>query len=206
MKRALILLFLFAPAAITGISIWAVRSTRAAAAHVQSDTRASSHLVIPKGTNIRVKLMQSISHATKPGVLIQAVTDEPVFIGGQLAIPANTRAALHIGDIQKPHDGLAEATVQLRELNFSDQTVAVHTEPVVATLPRESDLDLMSRAAGGMLGGAVGAAGGAAVRGDPRAGAGTVAGLAAGQEGGESSSGLLHFQLVEPVDLTGIRW
>jgi hypothetical protein len=194
------------PAAVTGISIWAVRSSRAAAAHMQNEARLPGRIVVPKGTSIRIKLLQGISRATKPGDMIQGVTLESVFINGQLAIPANTRASMHIGNIEKLPDDLAQTTVQLQELTFKDQTVAVHTEPVVATLERISDLDLMSQAAGGLLGGAIGAAGGAAVRGDPRIGAGTVGEMAAGQEGGENSEGLLRFQIVEAVDLTGIAW
>lgn len=194
------------PAAATGISIWAVRSSRAAAAHMRNETGSLGRIVVPKGTYIRIKLLQGISRATKPGDMIQGVTLEPVLVDGRMAIPAKTRASIHVGNIEGLQDGLAQASVQLQELTFTEQTIAVHTAPFVAALERISDLDLMSRAAGGMLGGAIGAAGGAAVRGDPRAGAGTVAGMAAGQEGGEDSAGLLRFQIVEPLDLTGIAW
>jgi hypothetical protein len=205
MKRALILLCLFMPAAATGISVWAVRS-RAAATRMRNEASSPGRIVVPKGTYVRVKLLQGISAATKPGDMLQGVTLDPVLIDGRMVIPANTRAAMHVGDIQKRRGGLAEATVQLRELSFTDRTVAVHTAPVVATLERISDIDLMSRAAGGLLGGAIGAAGGAALHGDPSVVAGGVGGMTAGQEGGEDSAGLLRFQLVETVDLTGIAW
>ena len=96
--------------------------------------------------------------------------------------------------------------MQLSEFLFKDRDVPVRTAPITARLDRLSDLDLMSRAAGGLIGGALGAAGSASVHSNPDVGAAALGGLAAGANSGTGNDKVLSFQIQGPLDLTGIRW
>jgi hypothetical protein len=204
MKRALMLIYIFGPAIAIFLSVHIVRSIHASSFPAEEST--SGRLVVPPGTEVRIRLLQGISPETQAGEDLQGVTAEACFSGTQLLIPENTRALVQVQDIHTGHPEAATVTVQLTEFLFKDRDVPVRTAPITARLDRLSDLDLMSRAAGGLIGGAVGAASSAAVHGNPDVGAAAIGGLAAGAISEPGNDKVLSFQIQGPLDLTGIRW
>jgi hypothetical protein len=64
----------------------------------------------------------------------------------------------------------------------------------------------MKRAASGLNGGAIGASTRGVVKNDPRLGAAALAGIAAGTGPEDNGDTTLVFQIIDPIDLTGIRW
>src|SRR5262249_3421683 len=124
----------------------------------------------------------------------------------QILIPEDTRALVEVLDLHKEKPEAATVTMQLDELIFKDRNVHVRSSPITARLDRLTDLDLATKAAGGLIGGAVGAAGSAAARAHPDVGATAIGGLAAGAPNAPDQEKVLVFRVVEPIDLTGIRW
>jgi len=203
MKRVLLLIYIFGPAIAIFLSVHIVRAIHASSFPVESN---SGRLVVPPGTVVRVRLLQAISSETRAGDDLQGVTAEACFSGTQLLIPENTRALVQVQDIHKGNPEGANVTMQLSEFLFRYRDVPVRTAPITARLDRLSDLDLMSRAAGGLIGGAVGAASSASVHGNPDLGATAIGGLAAGANSEPGNDKVISFQIQGPLDLTGIRW
>ena len=204
MKRVLILACVFGPAIVILLSVWVARSTRAASVHPSKEA-TSGHVVLPAGSELRVRLVQGVTAGTKIGENLQALT-EATFEAQNMLIPQDTRALVEVLHIHKEKPEIANVTMQLHELIFKDRDMPVHSAPITAKLDRLTDLDLMSRAAGGLIGGAVGAAGSAAARRNPEVGATAIGGLAAGATSLPDQEKVLSFQVLEPIDLTGIRW
>jgi hypothetical protein len=203
MKRVLILVSIFGPALIISLSIWVARTPQA----VHAQERASSgQVVVPAGTEIWVRLVQGVTAGTRIGENIQALTAEPTFQHKQMLIPADTRALVEVLGLHKEKPEAASVTMQLNELIFKDRDVFVRSAPITAKLDRLTDLDLLSRAAGGLIGGAVGAAGSAALPTNPDVGATAIGGLAAGAPSQPNQEKVLVFRVLEPINLTGIRW
>src|SRR5262245_5297146 len=75
MKRVFMLASIFGPAVvIISLSIWAARSARAV--HAQ-EPMSSGQVVVPSGTEIRVRLVQGVTAGTRIGENLQALT-EPI--------------------------------------------------------------------------------------------------------------------------------
>jgi hypothetical protein len=200
MKRVLILACIFGPALVISLSVWVVRSTRYA-----QEPIGSRQVVLPAGTEIRIRLVQGVTAGTRVGDNLQALT-EATFESGRMRIPKDTRALVEVLYVHKEKPEVANVTMMLNELIFKDRDVPVRSAPITAKLDRLTDLDLVSRAAGGLIGGAVGAAGSAAVRTNPEVGATAIGALAAGGTREIDQEKVLSFQILEPIDLTGIRW
>jgi len=198
------LVCVFGPAIVILLSVWVARATRAASVH-PSKQASSGHVVLPAGTEIRVRLVQGVTVGTRTGENLQALT-EATLEGQNMLIPRDTRALVEVLDIHKEKPELANVTMRLHQLIFKDHDVPVRCAPITAKLDRLTDLDLVSRAAGGLIGGAVGAAGSAAVRSNPEVGASAIGGLAAGATSLPDEEKVLSFQVLDPIDLTGIRW
>jgi hypothetical protein len=203
MRRVLLLVAIFGPAIIILLSVWVTRATRASSVH---EGTSSGQIVVPAGTTIRIRLVQGVTAGTQIGENLQGLTAGATLQGTQMIIPEATRALVEVMDIHKENPEAASVTMQLNELMFKDRDMPVHSAPITAKLDRLTDLGLMSRAAGGLIGGAVGAAGSAAVRGNPQVGATAIGGLAAGGTGDPNQEKILSFQILQPIDLTGIRW
>jgi hypothetical protein len=163
-------------------------------------------VVVPSGTKIRVRLVQGVTAGTRIGENLQTLTAEATLQDKQVLIPEQTRALVEVLDVHKEKPDLAHVTMQLNELIFKDRNVRVRSAPITARVDRLTDLDLATRALGGLIGGAVGAAGGAAARANPDVGATAIGGLAAGAPNEPDQERVLVFQILEPIDLTGIRW
>ena len=74
MKRVFMLASIFGPAVVViSLSIWAGRSTRGV--HAQEPT-SSGQVVVPSGTEIRVRLVQGVTAGTRIGESLQALTAE----------------------------------------------------------------------------------------------------------------------------------
>jgi hypothetical protein len=202
MKRVLILVSIFGPALVILLSVWVARSARAV--YAQEPT-GSTQIVLPAGTEIRIRLVQGVTAGTKVGDNLQALT-EATFEAGQMRIPKDSRALVEVLEVHKEKPEVANVTMMLNELIFKDRKVPVRSAPITAKLDRLTDLDLIARAAGGLIGGAVGAAGSAALRTNPDVGATAIGGLAAGGTSAIDQEKVFSFQLLEPIDLTGIRW
>jgi hypothetical protein len=161
---------------------------------------------VPPGTKIRVRLVQGVTAGTRIGENLQALTAEATLQDGRIVIPEDTRALVEVLDLHKEKPEAESVTMQLNELIFKDRDVRVRTAPISAKIDRLTDLDLVSRAAGGLIGGAVGAAGSAAIPSNPKVGETAIGGLAAGAPNTPALEKVLAFQVLEPIDLTGIRW
>lgn len=206
MKRLLILFAIFGFGLLIGLTIWTGRTARASGERPADDNLAS-HLVIKAGTPIRVRVVGGFSKGSKPGEELQAVVVEPVDAGAQSVVPLDTRAILQIVSIQKRHHREPLVTLQLTALISQNGNVPVHTDAIKTDLQRTSDLDLMTRAAGGLIGGAVGAAVGGAAGADPAVGASAIGGMAATGTGTDTDTGnVLLFDTVSPIELNDIKW
>jgi hypothetical protein len=203
MKRVFMLASVFGPAVVISLSFWIARSARAV--HVQEPT-SSGQVVVPSGTQIRLRLVQGITAGTRIGENLQALTAEATLLDKHILIPEDTRALVEVLDFHKEKPEVATVTMQLNELIFKDRNVRVRSAPITARLGRLTDVDLATRAAGGLIGGAVGAAGSAAARANPDVGATAIGGLAAGAPSEPDLESVLVFRVLEPIDLSGIRW
>jgi hypothetical protein len=206
MKRLLILFAIFALGVLIGLTIWAGRAARASEVSPGSDN-LTSHLVIKAGTPIRVRVVAGFSKGSKPGEQLQAIVVQPVDTGAQSVVPLDTRAILQVVSIQKRHHRKPLVTLQLTALVSQNGNVPVHTDAIKTDLQRTSDLDLMTRAAGGLIGGAVGAAVGGAAGADPAVGASAIGGMAAAGTGTDTDNGdILLFDTVSAIELNDIKW
>jgi hypothetical protein len=206
MKRVLILFAIFGLGLLIGLTIWSGRAARASEESLGND-KISSHLVIKAGTPIRVRVIGGFSKGSKPGEQLQAIVVEPIDAGAQSVVPLDTRAILQIVSVQKRHHREPLVTLQLTALVSQNVNVPVHTDPIKTDLQRTSDLDLMTRAAGGLIGGAVGAAVGGAAGADPAVGASAIGGMAAAGTGTDTDNGdVLVFDTVSPIELNDIKW
>ena len=204
MKRFLILLCIFGPSVAIAISVSVVRSIQASQSHAEVD-RGTGVVVVPAGTCVRIRLVGGLSNAAESGDLRQAITDGPTLAGTQTLIPVDVLATVRILSLEKQPEGKVKVRLQLRNLISENRTIPVHSDIITAELSRASDFAVMKRAASGMIGGAIGASTSGVVRNDPSLGAAAIGGMAAGT-GTQDESGDLLFQIVDPIDLTGIRW
>lgn len=203
MKRAITLIWIFAPIAIAAILIAGIRSR--AHAPDSPEPPSQARVIVPAGTYLSLKIVAGVFESSKAGDTMQALSAEPVFAGGQLAIPENTRVGVHIDGIARHNRDTEDLTIRAIQLLFSGKTVSIESKPLVATMQPMSSLDLIVRSAGGMLGAAAGAAGEAVGEHDPLE-AGALEGLAAGTTSAQNGTSILRFQIANPIDLTGIRW
>jgi hypothetical protein len=206
MKRLLILFAIFELAVLIGLTIWAGRAARASEESLGND-HLNSQPVIKAGTPIHVRVLGGFLKGSKPGDQLQAIVVEPVDAGAQSVVPLDTRAILQIVSIEKQHHGEALVTLQLTAFVSQDGNVPVRSNAVKADLQRTSDLDLMTRAAGGLIGAAIGAAAGGAAGTNPAVGASAIGGMAATGTGTNTDNGnVLVFDTVSPIELNGIKW
>jgi hypothetical protein len=204
MKRLLIVFVTFQLAVLVVLTIWAGRTARASKENPGNEN-LTSHLVIKAGTPIHVRIVGGFSKGSKPGEQLQAIVVEPVDAGAKSVVPLDTRAILQIVSIEKHHHGEPLVTLQLTALVSQNGNVPVQSAAVKTDLQRTSDVDLMTRAAGGLIGGAIGAAAGGAFGTDPAVGASAIGGMAA--TGTVTDTGaILVFDTVTPIELNDIKW
>ena len=204
MNRARLVTGIFALAIITVILIHSIRSDRDRSPYLQA-LPSLQRIVVPSGSYLNLKIVGSVLQNAEMGETFEALIAERVLVGGQLAIPENTRATLQIENVQKRNGDAVDVTVKATELIFTDQKVSIDTLPFVATMRPMSAFNLMMRSAGGLISAAVGAARRAADQGNP-IGVDAFEGLAAGSTPEHNPFALLRLQTAEPIDLTGIRW
>ena len=204
MKRFLILLCIFGPSVVI-VSVSAVRSTRATADRAAAENK-SGVVIVPAGTRVRIRLVGGISNAAGSGDIRQAITADPTMIGANTLIPVETRALVRILSFERLPEGKAAVTMRLQNLMSQNHVIAVHSDVITAELNRASDFEVMKRAASGLIGGAIGAATSAVVKNDPTVGAAAFGGLAAGTGTEDGDEAAVEFQILDPIDLTGIRW
>src|SRR5215831_8257060 len=106
MQRLLVLLAIFGPSVVIAVSIWAVRSTRAAAREAE-ERILPSYIVVTPGTPVHILLVGGLSQESKPGESVEALVSDPVITGNQIAIPVDTRATAQITTIQDTQRGEA---------------------------------------------------------------------------------------------------
>jgi hypothetical protein len=204
MKRFLILLCIFGPSVAIAVSVSAVRSIHASQ-HAEVN-HGTGIVIVPAGTLVRIRLVGSFSNAAESGNLRQAITADPTLAGIQTLIPSEALARVRILSLEKRSGGKVEATLQLQNLVSKNRIIPVHSNIITAELNRASDFVVMRRAASGLIGGALGASTSGVVKNDPRLGAAALAGIAAGTGSEDDGDATLVFQILDPIDLTGIRW
>lgn len=205
MKRFLILLCIFGPSVAIAISVSAVRSIQASQRRAKVD-HGTGVVIVPAGTLVLIRLVGGLSNAAQSGDLRQAITADPTLSGTQTLIPRETLARVRILSLEKQSGGKVVATLQLQNLISKDHIIPIHSDIITAELNRASDFAVIKRAASGLIGGAIGASTSGIVKNDPRLGAAAIAGMAAGMGTEDKADDTLVFQVLDPIDLTGIRW
>jgi hypothetical protein len=203
MRRFLILVCIFGPSVAIAVSVSVVRSIQASQGRVEAD-HGTGVVIVPAGTLVRVRLVGGLSNAAQSGDVRQAITDGPTLAGMQTLIPPDTLANVRILSLEQQSGGKVEATLQLQALLSKNRIIPVHSKIITAELNLASDFAVMKRAASGLIGGAIGASTSSVLKNDPRLGAAAIGGMAAGT-GFEESADLV-FEVLDPIDLTGIKW
>jgi len=202
MKRAIILTCICGSIFAVAMLISARRSSHTFAAPAQAEPAS---LVVPAGTIVHVRLIQSISEDSKAGDTLQGIVADPVLVNSQIMIPVNTRALTKVIGIQRRKDGMADVSIELNELISRDRNVPVPSSTVTKGLKPMSDVDVLARGFFGMLDGALGAARSASAGRNPNAGAATAGRLSAGAAQ-QNMPEVLVFTTAEPLDLTAVSW
>ena len=195
--RALILTCICTSIFAVAMMISAHRSSHASAAPPHAEP---APVVVPAGTIVHVRLLQSISDDTKAGDIIQGFVANPVLVNSQIVIPVNTRALTKVIEIQPRKGGVADVSIELNGLIFKDRNIRIPGNTVTKAMKPLSDIDVLARGFFGILDGAIGAAGSASVGRSPNAGAATAGRLSAGAQ--QDIPELLVFTTAEPLDLT----
>ncbi|HEY2384509.1 MAG TPA: hypothetical protein VGK48_25305 [Terriglobia bacterium] len=203
MRRFLFLLCIFGPSLVIALSIWTVRSIRASADQV---VNSPARVVLPAGTRIRIRLVGELSSETKSGDIMQAIIADTVMAGTYPAVPAEARGFVRVLSVEKHPRDEGKVTLRLLSLMAQNRTVPLHSSPLTTDLKRASDLSLMGRAASELIGGALGAAAGAEIARNPSVGAGAVGEFAAGPATEDTDKDALVFKLLDPIDVTGLKW
>jgi hypothetical protein len=203
MNRARAWVGILALLTIAVIVIPATRSTRDRLFY--SQVVPQRRVVIPARSYLTFKIVESVLDNGKAGETFEVLTAERVFADGQLAIPEDTRAALHIDRVQKREGEAVDVTVRVTELTFSNERISIDTLPLVATLRPMSAFNVMMRSAGELIGAAVGAAG-RAVEEKNSLGVDALEGMVTASTPAHNPFELLRLRAAKPIDLTGVRW
>jgi hypothetical protein len=199
-RRAIILTCIFTSIFALAMMISAHRSSHTAAAPLQ----AKPVSVVPAGTIIQIRLVQSISEDNKAGDILQGVVADPVQVNSQIVIPVHTRALIRVVGIQGQKGDVANVSFELNELISRNRKVPVPSSTVTKVLKRMSDVDVIARGFFGMLDVAIGAAGTASAGKSPNAAA-TFGPLSAGAAQQDTPE-VLVFTTAEPLELTTVTW
>src|SRR5437868_5117597 len=105
-KRAISLACFLTSILAVAMMISAHRSSRTSAA----PPHALPVSVVPTGTMVHVRLLQSISEDSKAGDMLQGVVADPVLVNSRVIIPVNTRAVTKVVGIQRQKDGMANVS------------------------------------------------------------------------------------------------
>ena len=190
------------------LGFWIVdRPAHTSAAHFDAEN-APVPMILSAGTDLRIRLNDSISQGSKPGDALQGVVADGIVMNSQVFIPANARASIKVTNIHD-HRGsdLADVTLELNELSSPNAHLQMHALPIKTTLKRLSDMDVLAKGIAGMVGGALGAAGSASLGQNPGVGAAAgVDGLTSEAEIPQQEQTVLLFKTTEPIDLTRIIW
>ena len=142
-------------------------------------------IVVPAGTAINVRLAQDVNvDETTNGSTIKAIVDDPVLIGGEIAIPREARATIQVVNVQQSgkFKGADAIQMKLNSVAFGGKSHQLTTEYASVQGKGEGKKTTRKVAGGaglgaivgGIAGGGKGAAIGAAI------GGGTGAAVAAG--------------------------
>jgi hypothetical protein len=126
-------------------------------ATLDSSRRSSGDVSVPDGTEIRVRLEDSVSsQSSRPEDRVAATVSEPVRINGRLAIPAGTELA---GTIRSVEPARRPAHGGRVELSFESMVVNGQRLGIRARLVsiEQGGLDKRKAGLGALLGGVVGA-------------------------------------------------
>lgn len=146
-------------------------------------------IVIPRGTDLRVSVDQTISSATaQPGDVFGATLLSPVRVGGQTIIPVNARvngrvvAAKASGRLS----GTAELAVTLVSVMIQHHNYAIRTDTLARSGSKHKKRDIVAigggSALGAIIGGIAGGGKGAAIGAAAGAGAGTAGAALTGKK------------------------
>jgi hypothetical protein len=176
-----------APAAGTAPAATATRASTAAPSSRPAPAAKPRPILVPAGTALNVRLTQAISvDASQAGMKFKALVDDPVMIGGVIAIPRGASAVLQAASVQQSGKmkGSDKISLKVNAIGFGGMMYEVSTGYVETKGKGEGRKTArkigggagLGAIAGGLIGGGSGAAIGAAV------GAGTGAAISAGGE------------------------
>lgn len=152
---------------------------QAAAPQSSAPTAAPQPVVLPEGTQLRVRVIPTLSTETlKGGETFDATLAEPLEIGGRVIAPRGASATGKVveADSGGRVRGVAHLSLQLTSLTVNGKTVAIVTD----TVTQEARTTKSKDAAKVGIGSGVGAAIGAIAGGGKGAAIGAAAGGAAG--------------------------
>jgi hypothetical protein len=157
-----------------------------------SPAPAKTSVTVPAGTVVNVRLTQSVDvDVSKAGQTFKAVVDDPVMVGGAIAIPRGASAVLQAVNVEQSgkFKGSDKITLKLNAVGFGGMMHEVATSYVETKGKGEGKRTARKVGGGAGLGAIVGGIAG----GGEGAAIGAVAGAVTG--GAISSGGEEHLQL-----------
>ena len=172
MKRIGRFLFILA-VAIIGLVVWHERT--------MTVVRAAEYLpvaptiFVPEGSQIRVVHTNGITEGTKAGDTLVGFIVVPVVSGSAPVLPSGIQVNGTVEEVSKGSDA-ASVRLHFREIVFNGKSTEMETQPIVTTVPINSDIGVVENAIDILAGAGLGLALGTASQ-DSNA---AVAGLATG--------------------------
>jgi len=165
-------------------------------------------VVIPAGTTLRVRLVQSVgSKISDPGQSFDATFSSPVVVNGNTVVPVGTRA---VGTVTEAHasgrfKGGATLSLRLNSIRLNGATFAIRTATYAQTSTgkgkRTAAMVGGGTGGGALIGGIAGGGKGALIGGLIGAGAGTVGASTTNRDITLPSETIIHFRLTSSLKL-----
>jgi hypothetical protein len=146
--------------------------------------RAPSPVTIPSGTVLNVLLTQAIDvDATKAGMTVKALVDDPVMLGGNVVVPRNAAVVVQVAKVEQAGSikGADKISLKANTLSFGGRKYDIVTAQIEQKGQGEGKKTTRKVAGGAGLGAAIGgiAGGGSGAAIGALAGAGAGAAIAA---------------------------
>lgn len=171
---------------------------------------ASSTVTIPAGTNMEIRLIDTIdSETAETGQTFSATLDNPIYVNNKIAVPANADVTVKAIDIKSAgkFKGRSEMILEVTRIAYNGKAYNVNSDrwqKYGASRGKNTAAKVGGGAAlGAIIGGIAGGGKGAAIGAGVGAGAGTgVQAVTKGEQIELKPETLLNFTLEAPVTVT----
>src|SRR5262245_48366067 len=120
---------------------WSVRGSEAAEFAPQTHQTT----LVPSQTGIHVILPYGMAESSKSGDRVVGFVSAPVRINDEIAVPSGTQVKGTIARIQEK-EGKAAVELDFSQLVVNDSVTEIQTEPVIASVPVETDFEVLGQA------------------------------------------------------------